>query len=83
MLAVDFRDAHKKNKPQINAGEIIISAETAQTNSRIYRTTPFQEIELYVIHGVLHLLGYDDHRACDSVRMRRKEKELLDYLANP
>ena len=83
VLAFDFREAPRKKKPRIINGEIIISVETAKTNSRIHRTTLSREIELYAIHGVLHLLGYDDHRASDIVRMRRKEKELLDYLAYP
>jgi len=35
---------------------------------------------LYILHGILHLSGYDDHGAHDIKRMRRKERELLSFL---
>ena len=61
-------------------GEIIISADTALRNARTYQTSPQQEILLYVIHGILHLLGYDDHSPIDIQEMRRKEAELMSVL---
>lgn len=60
--------------------DIAICAETAVKNSKMYGTPPAQEITLYIIHGILHLLGYDDHAPADIRKMRAKEKELLDYL---
>ncbi len=33
-----------------------------------------------MVHGILHLLGFDDHRPKDIVQMRKKEQALLDYL---
>jgi len=41
-------------------GDIIVSVDTALRNSRIYKTSPYHELELYALHGCLHLLGYDD-----------------------
>ena len=67
------------NESRIN-GEIIISADTAVRNARAYQTSPQQEILLYVIHGILHLLGYDDHSPDDIQEMRRKEAELMSVL---
>jgi probable rRNA maturation factor len=61
-------------------GEIIISTATALRNARLYKTAVDRELALYVVHGILHLLGYDDHRSSDIRRMRRKEQELLDLL---
>ena len=67
------------NESRIN-GEIIISADTALRNARTYQTSPGQEVLLYVIHGILHLLGYDDHSPDDIQEMRRKEADLMSFL---
>jgi probable rRNA maturation factor len=58
--------------------DIIISAETARRNSKIYKTTPAYELNLYSIHGVLHILGYNDHTPKELKIMREKET----YYAN-
>ena len=62
-------------------GEVVISAATAYTNARQFNTSPDKEIMLYVIHGILHLLGYDDHSAKDKKRMRGKECELMELVS--
>jgi len=62
------------------AGEIIISVETAVKNAKLYHSTLKGEIALYVSHGILHLLGYDDHSRRDIKRMREKEGEILNIL---
>ena len=36
---------------------------------------------LYVVHGLLHLTGHDDHSARDAARMRARQEELLDGFA--
>lgn len=61
-------------------GEVIISVDRAFENSKIFGTDPKDELVLYVIHGILHLFGYDDMSPKDRVRMRRKESEILEYL---
>ena len=62
------------------SGEIVISTDTAFKNAKIYRVTPSREILLYVVHGILHLLGYDDHRTSDIQKMRRKEQTLMNLI---
>lgn len=42
---------------------------------------PFFEVTLYTIHGILHLLGFDDLNEEDAAEMRRGEKEIIDHLA--
>ncbi len=61
-------------------GEIIISVETAQRNARQYRQPLEKEVLRLVIHGVLHLLGYDDAAPEQRQRMRRKEQTYLTRL---
>jgi probable rRNA maturation factor len=61
-------------------GELIISVEHAVTQARRFRTTPGRELVLYVVHGILHLQGYDDLRTRDRRRMRSAERRLMSHL---
>lgn len=58
-------------------GELIISTEQAIANARRFRTTPARELALYVIHGILHLHGYDDCTPTQRRRMRVAERRFL------
>lgn len=40
----------------------------------------YNEVTLYLVHGILHLLGYDDMNSSDRKIMRSKEKELMSFL---
>ena len=62
-------------------GEIIISAAMARLQANEFFSTPGQELTLYLIHGILHLTGYDDHGGAATRRMRQKEQELMRQLA--
>lgn len=61
-------------------GEIYVSAVTALRQARERGLDPDQELILYIIHGILHLLGYDDHSARDRKAMRIKEKEIMNAI---
>ena len=58
-------------------GEIVISAETACLVAGDYGTTPAAELALYLVHGLLHLCGYDDASPSEKRLMRRREAEAL------
>ena len=45
------------------AGELVVSAEMAATTAREAGAEPLDELALYVVHGLLHLCGYDDRSA--------------------
>jgi probable rRNA maturation factor len=62
-------------------GELIISVEHAISQAARFRSTPSRELALYVIHGVLHLHGYDDLAPRPRVRMRAAEQKLLAIVA--
>ena len=57
--------------------DIIVSAETARAYSRKFHTKPAYELYLYVIHGVLHVLGYDDRTERQRNTMHKRELYLL------
>ena len=58
-------------------GEILISTDTAVRQAREFGWRPEDETLLYLIHGLLHLCGYDDHTDEDRQAMRLREQTLL------
>ena len=60
--------------------EILISSDMALRNSRIFNTPLEKELILYVIHGILHLFGYDDEKVMARARMFRKQDSILEML---
>jgi len=61
-------------------GEVVISAETASSSAAQLRWPPLAEQLLYVIHGMLHLVGYGDKTPAESRRMRQLEADFLRRL---
>lgn len=62
-------------------GEIIISVETAQRQASVFGKTTEQELELYLLHGLLHLCGYDDGTRLESEEMSRLQDQIVVRLA--
>jgi probable rRNA maturation factor len=63
------------------AGEIAISLEIAAQSARALGHSTAQEVKILVLHGVLHLRGYDHE--CDNGQMARREKQLRARLRLP
>ena len=61
-------------------GAIFISIDKALTNSKIFKTALEEELTLYVIHGILHLAGYDDESRADRVKMEAKQSKILEEI---
>jgi probable rRNA maturation factor len=57
--------------------EVIISVDTAVRQARRFGSTPRRELALYLIHGLLHLHGYDDRTPAQRRRMRAAERRWL------
>jgi probable rRNA maturation factor len=65
-------------------GDVIISAETAQRDAREAGEKAEEEILFLMIHGILHLAGYDhEGSAVERRKMEAKEKEFLESLNPP
>ena len=58
-------------------GEIVISAETARRQAADYGQTLECELALYVIHGLLHLNGYDDRTTAARREMHRVQDRVM------
>lgn len=61
-------------------GEVVACAGVARREAAARGEKPSDELLLYVVHGVLHLLGYDDVAPRDFARMHRREASLLEEL---
>jgi probable rRNA maturation factor len=59
-------------------GEIVISTETARENAARYGRPFEEELARYVVHGLLHLNGYEDQEPADFSRMQRVQEEVLE-----
>lgn len=69
--------AYRPDRAEALFGEVVASAETARREAARRGHPPTHELTLYVIHGTLHLLGYDDHDPGDRLAMRRAETHCL------
>ena len=62
-------------------GDVVISVDTARRQARELRTTLGGEADRLLIHGLLHLLGYDHERSvAEARRMQRRERALARWL---
>jgi probable rRNA maturation factor len=59
------------------SGDILVCLDEAARFAQQYRTTWQEESVRYFIHGILHLLGFDDQDPASRRRMKRKEQRLL------
>jgi probable rRNA maturation factor len=62
------------------SGEIVVSADTALREAKRRGIPPLHELQLYVVHGALHLAGYDDRSPAQQRRMRAAERRVLEKL---
>ena len=58
-------------------GEIFISAETARRHARRFGNAFGRELHLYVVHGLLHLHGFDDRDAAGVRKMESVQRKIL------
>lgn len=65
----------------ITIGDIVINLRAVSRQAREYSVCYYEELRRLLIHGFLHLLGYDHERnRYQKIKMRKKEKELHDAL---
>ncbi|MFA6355908.1 MAG: rRNA maturation RNase YbeY [Candidatus Omnitrophota bacterium] len=83
MRRLNGRFKHRKGATDVLAfdtGDIAISVDTARKNARRFGNTLADELKLYIIHGILHLCGYDDTSAAEAKEMRSMETRMLEKL---
>lgn len=79
VLAFKFSRHRVKQKTSL-VGDVIVNTEMALKNAPIYKNPLKKEITLYIIHGILHLLGFNDAGAAERKRMQTHQQQLLNKL---
>jgi probable rRNA maturation factor len=66
----------------IVAGDLYINVDSVKENSLEYKVEFSIEIYRVIVHGLLHLLGYNDFTPEEKVVMREKEDHYINFLSN-
>jgi probable rRNA maturation factor len=82
VITFDYREGYAEGESFARdlAGEIYISVPDAIKQAREFSTTWEEELVRYIVHGVLHLQGYDDLEPAGRKVMKREENRLLRRL---
>lgn len=75
VIAFDYHEEEKEV-----SGDIFISIDRIRENADTFGQAPEKEVNRVIIHGVLHLLGYDDSDTGSKHRMTEKEDYYLSLL---
>ncbi len=82
VLAFAMREGVRVAGDERILGDVVISLDTAERQARRRRRTLAEEVRTLLIHGVLHLLGYDHERSTgEARRMKAKERAVAGALA--
>lgn len=76
IITFDYSDSDKLS------GEIFISTERVNENAKKFKTTFNEELHRVIIHGILHLCGYNDKTKTETAEMRKKETHALSRLTS-
>jgi probable rRNA maturation factor len=58
-------------------GEIFISVDTARRHARVFGNSLVREFKLYIVHGLLHLHGFDDRTPSEAQKMKAAQERIL------
>ncbi len=58
-------------------GEVFISVETARRHARAFGNSLMRELKLYVVHGLLHLHGFEDRTPAEARKMKTAQEKIL------
>ena len=64
------------------SGDLFISIDSVRENALFYGTEFADELNRVMVHGLLHLIGYDDHTEADIAVMRQKENYYIEMKAS-
>ena len=74
---VESPNGSRRGTAKAIEGEVVISADTAAANAVKYGVDSHDELALYLVHGLLHICGYDDLTPKEKRLMRTRESEAL------
>ena len=77
VMAFGMQEGKKITGSRSIFGDVVLSAETAKQMAQKLGIGVQQEVERYVVHGILHLLGYRDDTLARARVMHRRQEEIL------
>lgn len=83
VISFDLRDQNRQEPNGLQKTvdcDIVVNAQIAVRTARQQGGDPLAELNLYVVHGLLHQLGYDDQTDRHAEIMHKKEDQLLEEL---
>ncbi len=66
---------------ELLSGDLFISVDTVRSNAAFYSAEFDDELDRVIVHGLLHLIGYDDHSEEEFAAMKEKENYYLSKRA--
>ena len=72
-----FGDSNPTDVITFHDGEIFISVETTRRNARLFCNSLMSEIKFCIVHGFLHLHGFDDRMPADKRKMTNTQEKIL------
>jgi probable rRNA maturation factor len=81
VITFDYGDGEKPGAKRVLRGEIFICVDVAITQAKEFGTTWQLEVVRYLVHGLLHLYGYDDLSAAPRRAMKQVENRMVRKLA--
>ena len=71
------QSTEEDHKKRIISADLLISVDRTRENARLYGSTPDDELHRVMVHGLLHLMGYDDQTEEAQQKMRLREDRYL------
>jgi probable rRNA maturation factor len=76
---ISFRTEDRRTEGYLE-GEVLVCTEVAHERAKEFGWTPEEELLLYVVHGMLHLTGFDDATSEQQAAMQEQERTYLEML---
>lgn len=78
VITFDYKDA---SRPECLTGEIFVCLHEAGVQAPRFRVSWQKELVRYIVHGILHLCGFDDKTTATRRKMKHKENHLMRHLS--
>lgn len=78
IITFDQTTPENRKKRQLSA-DLLISIDQTKQNAKKYHTTPFDELCRVMVHGMLHLMQYNDQTPTQQTKMRARENYHLQH----
>jgi probable rRNA maturation factor len=80
VITFEYEDPERPPESGRLEGDIVLCPRVAEEQARAYKTSWQAELARYGIHGILHLMGYDDKKPKPRRVMKAKENEIVQHL---